>query len=186
MSVLSVITTLASGGVTGLLGGFLSKGMEVWKQKEDRKSQADRLLHEQTMRKIDGDIMLQEWKQRADVARIEGEAEVDVSDSQAFAASFKMEPKKYSSGVKAGPITGAMLISLDFIRGMVRPGLTLYLCGITTLIWFEISAVQALADVTPDQAFDLQELMVTSILYLTTTCVLWWFGTRAPRDKKDI
>jgi hypothetical protein len=89
-----------------------------------------------------------------------------------------MEPKQYSAKANIGPLTGFLLVLLDFLRGVVRPGLTVYLCAITTLIYVEARAIMAGVSFATADAMRVHDLIVNTIMYLTTTCVLWWFGTR--------
>jgi len=78
-------------------------------------------------------------------------------------------------------------VIIDFIRGIVRPGLTVYLCALTTMIYVQARELLGKEDMTLASAIELEKLIVQTILYLTTTCILWWFGTRnsapQPRNK---
>jgi hypothetical protein len=124
--------------------------------------------------------MREEWAGRTKVAEVEGASREAVADAQAFAASFQLEPKQYSSGVKPGKVAGFLLVFVDVLRAIVRPGLTLYLCWIATRMYDESRAVLAIADLTtqPALVMNVYTQIVFTLLYLFTTCVLWWFGTR--------
>src|SRR5262249_44371924 len=106
------------------------------------------------------------------------EAAADAAASRAFEASYAMEPKRYSEGVPVGKVGGFLLILLDLFRGVVRPALTVYLCAISTLIYLQARELIGKENLSTDQALQIEHLIVGTILYLTTTCVLWWFGTR--------
>ncbi len=97
-----------------------------------------------------------------------------------FSQSFTLEPKQYSAKATISPTASFMLVVLDFIRGLVRPGLTIYLCAITTMMYLEAKVIMAGvgALISAEQAITVHNIIVTTVLYLTTTCVLWWFGTR--------
>jgi hypothetical protein len=69
-------------------------------------------------------------------------------------------------------------VLLDLFRGLVRPALTVYLCVLSTLIYYQARELIAQQPLKPDQALQIENLIVGTILYLTTTCVLWRFGTR--------
>ncbi len=56
--------------------------------------------------------------------------------------------------------------------------LTVYLCAISTLIYLQARELVGKENLTSEQALQIENLIVGTILYLTTTCVLWWFGTR--------
>lgn len=179
-TVLGLIGSVFSGGLTGLLGVAFQRFFDFLHVKQELAMKRVDHEHEINMRRVDGELMAQEWAQRTKVAEIEAAGKEAVADAGAFAASFAMEPKQYSQRVKTGPVTGFMLVLLDLIRGIIRPGLTVYLCAITTMVYLEAKAVIVMLGKTldPVAAMDTYTMIVQTILYLTTTCVLWWFGTR--------
>jgi len=68
----------------------------------------------------------------------------------------------------------------DFIRGMIRPTLTVYLCGVTTwvtLMAWEIMQSSGTA-ITATQAMTIFQDTTSIVVYLTVSCVTWWFGDR--------
>jgi hypothetical protein len=78
-------------------------------------------------------------------------------------------------------------VLVDALRGIVRPGLTVYLCAITTLIYSDAQLLLNKAQgMTATEALDLTKMVVGTVLYLTTTCVLWWFGTRNKQSAPQI
>ena len=62
---------------------------------------------------------------------------------------------------------------VDFVRGMTRPALTWGFVALTGAIYFTMGDADAVVDGTAVKA-----RIVDTVLYLTTTCVLWWFGAR--------
>ncbi len=174
MDLLGLIT---SGGITGLFGAALDKTFGYFTKKQELKAQESRQKHEVEMRKADAEIMAQEWAARTKVAEVEGETRMDVAASEAFAKSFN-EPQMFSERNHHWSMT-----LLDFLRGIVRPGLTVYLAGITTVMYFQ--ARQLLGDVPVDQAALTAFLnkITDSIVYLAMTSTMWWFGVRSDRKK---
>jgi hypothetical protein len=192
MDLIQGAMAILSGGATGLLGVVAQRLFDHWKIKQEN----ERLLmihkHDLDMKAADTAHMKEEWAQRTKVAAIEADAKVDASDAAAFAESFKLEPKLYSEGLK--PAEGGKwakgfqntgwlaLVFVDAVRGIVRPGLTIYLCWITTQMYDRSTATLALIDSDPAQHAALlgtvHSQIVFTILYLFTTCVCWWFGTR--------
>ena len=174
------IMGILSGGATGLLGVGIQRLADYWNKKQDLEKLKLQYDHEANMRDKDAAIMEQEWAARTKVAEVEGASREAVADAGAFAASFGMEPTRYSEGVKPGKVAGFLLVLLDAIRGIVRPGLTLYLCWIATMMYEESRAVLAIADLptNTDLVMNVYQQIVFTLLYLFTTCVLWWFGTR--------
>lgn len=175
---LALLGSIFSGGLTGLLGVAFQRFFDFLKVKQEIEMKKLDHEHEANMRRIDGEMLAQEWAARTQVATIEAEAKQTVAAEASFAASFNSEPKQYSAKVKVGPVTGFFLVLLDFLRGIVRPGLTIYLCVITTMIYVEARTIMAGVAFATADAIRVHDLIVSTILYLTTTCVLWWFGTR--------
>ncbi len=128
------------------------------------------------MREADAKIMAQEWAARTQVATIEGETREAEADARTLSASYQLEPQQYSAAVKPTRGQGWLLVLLDVLRGVVRPGLTIYLCVLTTQIYNELAS--KVGQISQDQQFEMVKLIVGTILYLFTTVTLWWFGTR--------
>jgi len=175
---LALLGSIFSGGLTGLLGVAFQRFFDFLKVKQEIEMKKMEFDHEVNMRRIDGEMLAQEWAARTQVATIEATAKENVAAEASFSASFNSEPKQYSAKVKIGPVTGFFLVLLDFLRGIVRPGLTIYLCVITTMIYVEARTIMAGVAFATADAIRVHDLIVSTILYLTTTCVLWWFGTR--------
>lgn len=169
MDLLGLIT---SGGVTGILGTVISNVTGYFTKKQELKAQESRQAHEVAMREMDAKIMAQEFAARTQIATVEADAKMDVAASEAFAKSFN-EPQMYSAVNKSWSMT-----LLDFIRGIVRPGLTLYLAAVVTVMYFD--AQRALAGAPADLAAitDFLNKTTDAIVYLASTAVLWWFGVR--------
>jgi hypothetical protein len=174
----TVFGSVLSGGATGLLGVVAQRWADHKNKQLDLARERQQQEFELAKRKADAEIMAQEWAARTRVAEVEAAGRSDVADSEALAASYALEPKRYSEGVKPGRVGGFFLILLDVVRGLVRPGLTVYLCVLTTMVYYQARELIGKEDLTSGEALHLEKMIVGTILYLTTTCVLWWFGTR--------
>lgn len=188
---------LLSGGLTGLLGVGLQRFFDWMNAREQRKTLELKQVHEIAVIRANAEVMAQEWAARTRVAEVEAAGREAVADAQAFGKSFDLEPTRYSEGLKpptggawAKAVQGAgwlLMVLLDVLRGMIRPGLTLYLAWIATKMYDQAQA--ALTRIDPDvfdaMMPDVYKGLVFTLLYLFTTCGLWWFGTRnkqpAPR-----
>jgi len=181
------LLAIVSGGATGILGVVAQRFFDHWKNKQELDQMREKHAHDLAMRKADAEILAQEWAQRTKLAQVEGETQREVADAQAFAASFALEPKRYAEGVKVGRFGGFMLVFVDVVRGLVRPGLTIYLAWVATEIY--VQSVRIMAMINPSAQsqllVQLHQQIVFTLLYLFTTCVLWWFGTRnkSPQPK---
>lgn len=180
MDFLGLITSAFGGGLTGLLGGVVDKVFTYKTKKLEIEQNRERYAHEVNMRKADAEIMAQEWAARTKVAEVEGAAKVDVADAAAFAASFN-EPERYATEVTEKQ--NWLMVGLDVCRGVVRPGLTLYLCILTTLLYLKAHKLVP-SEVPVDHALGMVTEIQNTIMYLTTTCILWWFGTRNKAKQK--
>ncbi len=168
------ITSLLSGGATGVLGSLVTNVADYFEEK--RKNQ-----HEIELRKLDIEEMQQEYEARKEIA-------AQQSQAQTTKTSYEHDARSYTSGMKIkSPWLKAGLVFVDMVRGLVRPALTVFLI---VLVWMTFSKVQAVlesAGVDPlpvDRAGAIYASVVDMILYLAATSVTWWFGT-SPRSKKD-
>lgn len=172
---LEILTSLFGGGLTGLIGGAMQKIYEFKTKKLEIDLQKLKFDNELALRRVDVEIMDREFAGRVKVAEVEGAAKVEVADSTAFAASFA-EPKLLSEGSPKTAWQIWLLVLVDVFKQMIRPSLTLYLCIITTKLYFNVRQFSPLMDVA--QANALLSQIVNTVLYLTTTATLWWYGTR--------
>lgn len=181
MNLIGDITSLFGGGLTGIIGSVVSSVYAYKSKQLDIELQKEKYANEVELKKADAAIMAQEWTARTQIAATTAEAQMDSEASKAFAASLSSEPQRYAEG-SLTPRQTWLMVLLDFARGIIRPGLTLYLVVITTLIYFQARSLMG-AGMSAEQAVDLLSLIVKTVLYLTSTTVLWWFGTRFKKEK---
>lgn len=166
---MGILLSLLSGGLTGLLG----KGIERY---FDHKA-----------KKLEAEIEERKFAHQLKLVEIQGKAAVEVEDSKAFKASIESDkPEKFYEG-KYTRVQSWLMVILDFCRGFIRIGLTAYLCILTTIIYFKAEKVLNLDIILPTMAYDLVTMIINTVLYLTTTAILWQFGSRgtaAPINKK--
>lgn len=182
MSLLDTIGSAASsilgGGITGILGVAVQRFADYKNKQLDIAASREKYAHEASMKRADAEIMQAEWAARTKVAEIETTGKIDVADSSAFAASFQTEPQRYSADVKPNVAQSWVFVILDFFRGIIRPGLTVYLCILTTLVYVQIDQKLKTNPLDQAQLAEISRLVIGTILYLTSSCCMWWFGTR--------
>jgi len=169
------ITSLLSGGVTGIFGSVVSNITDYFEQK--RKNQ-----QEIKLRELDIQEMQKEYEARKQVAAVKTSAETQQ-------ASYEHDSRSYSKGldIKSAWVK-IFLVFVDFVRGMVRPALTLFLIW---LVWDTRQEVQMIIDqagldaLSPEQAIGIYSAIVDMILFLASTAVTWWFGTRPRKSQKQ-
>lgn len=174
-SILGLIGTAASGGLFGGITGLIGAGTQMY---FEYKTAQLRIEEAKIKNAHELAVMSAEWAGRERVAQVEATGAEAVADANALAASFKMEPEMYSAGQKLSPTQRWVFVVLDAIRGLIRPGLTLYLAAVTTYILWLVQQRLSVAVLTASEALDVWRMVVSTVMYLTTTCVLWWFGTR--------
>jgi hypothetical protein len=72
---------------------------------------------------------------------------------------------------------------VDWVRGMTRPILTAYLVIISHLmfLWVKDLAARNGNILTAAELKEIITLVISTLLYLATVAVVWWFGTRPPK-----
>ena len=172
---LGSLASLLSGGVTGLIGSVVTNVADYFDDK--RKNN-----HELAMRELDIQEMDKEYEHRKDVQAIETQGETQT-------ASYKHDSRAYSKGLKIESIWLKIpLVLNDFIRGCVRPLLTLFL---VYLVWDTRQEIEMVIDqaglqnLDPEQALTMYSMTIEMILFLASTAVGWWFGTSPKRKRKN-
>ena len=160
---MSILGSIFAGGATGLIGTAISRLGDFFQQRENHK-------HE-----------LELMRENRETMKVRGELNMQAKDAEAFESSIAADKAAYTTGKDLPKWAEFMLAFVDFVRGLMRPALTIYLIVLTSLIYHQIDAVLKAAGVQSiqaDLAADLLRKIILTILYLTTTCVTWWFGTR--------
>jgi hypothetical protein len=180
MSVLDSVLSVLSGGATGLIGTALQSVYQYKTRKLDIELEKSKAANELEQRKLDIEMQKQEWASRTQIAQITTAGEVDKADAETLAASYQLEPQQYSEKSLLSHGQEWVMVLLDAIRAIIRPGLTIYLCVLTSLIYFQ---TRGLIQTNQGDSFALLEKLVNTILYLFTTIVCWYFGTRNKNSK---
>ena len=170
------------GGITGLVGTWLkSKHERDMLKLEMDERQKDR-EHDLSVMKMEGDNAVRV----ADIHRQEAD---DTASGKALEKSYSLEPKRYSEGLAfpdtwygrvLSSLTAVLMFSLDFFRGMMRPGGTLYMMILNTFIYLQYQEMVETYAIkpTPEQAYAITMYFVSSFAYLLTTSFVWWYGDR--------
>ncbi len=179
------------GGITGLLGNFITGWMNHRTTKLNNE-------HEQKMVALETAAMKEESKMQIAITKAEIEGAVELADSAAYMESIKAGNKAMFSEKwidklfnvegKVGrffAIPVAVLLAMafgfvDWLRGFMRPAITLYLTGMTTVItymaWQLIQTNGGIMEMT--EAIQIYNKTTSIVIYLTVSCVTWWFGDR--------
>lgn len=179
------------GGITGLLGTGITSFLNY-------KTQKLTFNHKEKMVDLETKAMIKEAEANIQIEKARIEGEVELADAKAYMESikhgnkqmftdkwveklFSIEGKMKWIAIPVGVIVAFMFGILDFIRGFMRPGLTMYLVGCTTwvtMMAWKIMEMKGIEVLSGAAAATLFGDVVSMILYLTVSCVTWWFGDR--------
>ena len=165
MSILGSITDIftggLAGGITGIIGSIGSAFMNY------------------KMKKLEYQHEIDMGNMRIKIANSKVQGEVEKSEAEARKESYKEISNTFfkASYFKelpswTRPVVAIMFALLDFIRGIIRPLLTIYLSALV----FWIGYNTYLADNTAFTS-SAKEL-VTIVLYLAVMTYSWWFCDR--------
>lgn len=181
----TIFGSIFSGGATGLIGVIVQRWADYKNRQLDLQLEKERRETEIAKRKADAEIMQAEWSGRLKVAQEEGATAKEVAETSAFSQTLFKEPERYSQG-KFSTGQQWVLVLLDALRGCVRPLLTIYLCALTTFVWYQVKMKLEAENLDAGAAMQVWQMVVQNILYLTTTVVLWWFGTRNRQQQPKV
>ncbi len=180
------------GGITGIIGTVLTSYIN-YKQK---KLEYD---HEAKMIELETKAMLAEAEANIKITKAQVEGAIELADASAYIESQKQGNKNlfdvkwidrlFSVQGSVGrffAIPAAVVIAIcfgfvDWLKGFMRPGLTIYLVALTTYLTYvsyNILTKYGGTDITTEQAVTIWNDVVTIVIYLTVSCVTWWFGDR--------
>ncbi len=155
---IDALTALLTGGATGLLGTAVS-AVTAFVQARQRHAQ------EVELRRLDMETARFEADSAARVAAVEAEGARAAAAWAAMEASHSAAARRWSRG------DSHWLVAVDVVRGLMRPAITLGAVALVAAIYFTLGG----SDV---ELLDIRPRIVDTVLYIATTCVLWWFGAR--------
>lgn len=155
---LDVLVSILTGGATGLIGTLVT-GVTGYVQARQKHAQ------EMELRRLDMELVRVEAEVAERVAAREAESAESAAAWAALEASHKEAGRRWSRG------DSGWIVFVDVVRGLTRPGLTLAFVAFVGAIYFTLGT-------SDTDASGLRPRIVETVLYLATTCVLWWFGAR--------
>lgn len=177
-------------GILGAISGLVGSAITTWSNYKLQK-----LKNDHDLKKYEFDIKKMELgaKLKIKIAEQTTESAIKISEMDAYKTSLKtmdrdLFDKSYMRFImsKGWLAWVGVLISVgfgvvDFLKHLARPFITYYLLGaatwLTVLSWEALKLTGGALSVT--QAFDLFNMVVTTLIYLTTTVVSWWFADRS-------
>lgn len=188
-----IFTSVLGGGATGLLGVIMQRYFDHKKHQQDIELVRVQLEGARETRKLELEAQERMASVEADAAVAQARIDLMVRTAEAqeasLRASYEIEGRLLTpaSAVEKHPRIAAVLAVVDVVRGLMRPGITAYSLGLLTAVflWVRSMYVQMGLKLSPDQIMALTNQCVGTVVYLATTCVVWWFGVRPPQPPQS-
>lgn len=154
-----IFNAYLSGGITGLIGATLSRIGEYLETEQKN-------THEAKVLELQSNLSIKELD--AKVTELKAQAEYG-SSSRIPSEEISVPPRVEERTPKAA----RWLAMAEVVRSVTRPLLTVLLCFMCFSVWAWSSSPSV------------EEKAVSTILYMGTTAVLWWFGSRTVTKGKS-
>lgn len=153
LEILSILGSATGGGILGIAGNFLKSRSELKTKEVDHKHELATRLHDIQEMELEAtlrrDQIELENEGKLALANVEAQRSQDVAASELMAASFSADKATYGGGI------------------------------VDTLLCFKITNMVIDLEIMNDQELiELYKELINSIIFLTTTAVCWWFGSR--------
>lgn len=190
-----ILASVFSGGATGLIGVGLQQFFAYKQKQQDIEIVKLNLENSLQLAKIETERVQLKSQGELQVAQVVAEGATNVAEEETavrtFEASIENDSSKYTPveafkvenwATKVGTF---MLAFVDAVRGITRPAMTWYLCGLTSAMFYWSSNLAAQKGVTLDstQVVALIQQVISTVLYVFTTAAVWWFGSRPQSTK---
>ena len=191
MDILSLFSSAVSGGLSGLIGVGLQQFFAYKQKQQDIEIVKLNLENSLQLAKIETDRQLQVQQSQADSAIATAKEDTLQAQEQTLVRTFEAAVgndtatytpiEAFKTDNWATRLGTFMLSAVDALRGVVRPVMTFYLCGLTSAMFFWASALAKEQGVTLDagQVVALMQQIIATVLYVFTTVSVFWFGGRA-------
>ncbi|WP_321404038.1 hypothetical protein [Maridesulfovibrio sp.] len=159
-------------------------GISTWIG-EWQKRKTLELQHRQEMEMTDKEIerLRAEGDVKVQQAREDRAMTETIIDGQNYQASLIHDAATYSRG-KDNSWADFLLVVADFVRGITRPTMTVFLCWITWSTYQHFTGYLSTNNVlvSPDTANEMVRYIVTNTVFMSSSAVGWWFSSR-PTNK---
>ena len=142
--------------------------------------------------------MIAETEANIKITQVETEAAVELADSHAYLKSIELGNKDMFSqkwidklfavtgwvrfiSIPVGVFIAFLFGMVDFLKAFTRPGITWLFTGATLLLAYVSYGVlgdAGMSAMDTTAALAILTHIMDIVLYLTVSCVTWWFGDR--------
>lgn len=195
-----IVGSIFSGGATGLIGIVAQRYFDYKNKQQEIQIVQMNLQNAIDIKRIDLEVAKEDRAARVAVADKEMLARIEEAEQTRAAREFEAEASVQKASyetdsaayltadvLKAGRFIRWTMAAVDALRGSIRPVLTVYLVIVTHLMYNEMHRLLVArgASLSNSDVMDIVTQIVGTLLYLATTAVVWWFGTRPPKRQGD-
>jgi len=179
------IFAAVAGGGTGLLGSLVSDVARFFERKQEAVLQIQLKELDIKMLYAETDASIKIAKTEQETAEIEANARIKYAELEGFIAA-QTSDSEILSAVAGAKNASTLLNIAAFVRTMVRPALTLYLCLLSTLVYMDArnTLIGMKNEMGLARAVEVYSDTSNQLIYLTGTAVLFWFGQRKRPETK--
>lgn len=190
-AILSAITSGALGTIFGGIGNLINQ----WFQQKQIKM---KYQHEKDMAEVQIKMLNAQTDASIKIAEAKVKGALELEEAKGYSYSQQVGNQKNFSDqwmnillqqdgwLRYLSVPGAFVLMclfavVDFLKALMRPGLTLYFTVLSSLLtWKSYQIIQSggFSAITEEQAVLYFTIAVDTCIMLTTTCVTWWFGDR--------
>lgn len=185
MDLMTITGNVLSGGLLGGITGLLGSAINAYQNYALTKLKNE---HEIKMAEQTRLTIVAESEASVKIADRNLKIEELKTDAQSLESSYRMEEanlfdKSYMADtpqwfkIALGLIFGV----IDAMRRAVRPSLTYYFVGVCTWVtWVSVALIQnhEQALIESGKAYMIFDIVLNMLIYLTVSCVTWWFADR--------
>lgn len=172
-TILGIFTSSGLGAIVGLLGSWLTKREErrTLELKYDFDVKMAELRKSEAEMEFNHELAIAD--KQIEKTEIEGEIKVEEAELNAFLEGLKEQQQLYK------------IKFVDAVRGLMRPVITIYLLIIATYITYKINSHVGISAVDKAELLAVFKDTIAQIMFLVTTAIAWWFGSRPSSQRKD-
>ena len=191
---MDILGSIGMGAITGLVGPIITVIGNYKMKKLDIEGKRMDNAHALAMLQAESKAIIAEADKEIEMTKEKTKGEIEKAEIHALESSLKsLEISSFKESYmerleKAGMfgqiaivITSLALAFVDVMKGTMRPVLTYYLICATT--WITFMAYTILIEVSSGNisqiwAEKMFEKVTLTVVYLTISCVTWWFADR--------
>lgn len=167
--ILNLATGTAGGAALGMLGSWLTKKQEL------------QLLQV----KNDHELALQ--KLGMEELKLQSEIKIDLAETEGRMDALREEIRGWAKTLSEGEQGGLASTIGAMTKGAMRPLITLFLLGVSSYLAVNIhDLVGGMESMGQDELLKLYTNVINQIVFLASTCTLWWFGTRPSSQPRKL